>query len=346
MSVLAAVVGIAGCDRDDSVQSYQAPKDPPPLPPVQTAQASTDAPMEWKVPEGWKPLPAGGMRFAAFEVAAGNPPTELTVIPVSPAPLLANVNRWRGQLGLPDMAEADLPKVVTRITIDGVPAELVDLTAPGKRLLGAFFVQGGRLWSFKLVGPPDVVEQQKLNFDAFIRSIHFTGGSGQEAAAPPAMSTAAAGKSESNAPAWSTPPGWEKDPPMPMRAVSFHIGSGDSRADVIVTRLGKESMGTFIDNVNRWRGQVGLPPVSDPSSAPPQQTTVGGNAAALFDFTGPEGATADTPGAKRLIVVISPQAEDFWFFKIQGPAKVVSEQKAAFDSFLQSFRFTGTPNIK
>jgi hypothetical protein len=343
MTVLVAVVGIAGCDRDDTVQTYQAPKDPPPLPPVQTAQANTGG-EPWEVPAGWKPLPAGGMRFAAYEVAPGNPPTELTVIPVSPAPLLANVNRWRGQLGLPEMAEADLPKVVTRVTIEGVPADLVDLNAPGKRLLGAFYLQGGRLWSFKMFGPPDVVEQQKANFDAFIRSIHFTAGDAQPAPSP--LPSAAAGNSKSDSPSWTPPPGWEKDPPMPMRAVSFHIGSGDSRADVIVTRLGKDSMGAFIDNVNRWRGQVGLPPVTDSSASPPQQTSVGGNAAASFDFTGPEGATADTPGAKRLIVVISPQAEDFWFFKIQGPAKVVTEQKAAFDSFLRTFRFTGTPNIK
>src|SRR5688500_3711991 len=78
---------VAGCERHDEVRAYAAPKDPPAGP----KPAPPSAPITWTVPSGWKELPAGQMRYAAFAVSQEHPEAVLTVIPLPPSPLLANV---------------------------------------------------------------------------------------------------------------------------------------------------------------------------------------------------------------------------------------------------------------
>ena len=45
--------------------------------------------------------------------------------------------------------------------------------------------------------------------------------------------------------------------------IAFDMGEGDKKAQLIVTRFNQNSTGSFLDNVNRWRNQIGLPPVAD-----------------------------------------------------------------------------------
>jgi hypothetical protein len=78
----------AGCDRDETVRVYPAPKDPPP-------PAQPPPPISWTVPPGWKQLPAAQMRYAAYAVSEEHPDVVLTVVPLPPSDLLANVNRDR-----------------------------------------------------------------------------------------------------------------------------------------------------------------------------------------------------------------------------------------------------------
>lgn len=68
----------------------------------------------WKVPDNWKERGGSGMRFATIFVDPQNPKLELTVIPLpsggddEPEQILANVNRWRGQVGLRPRTQANL----------------------------------------------------------------------------------------------------------------------------------------------------------------------------------------------------------------------------------------------
>src|SRR5215217_4524033 len=113
-----------GCDQQEQISFYDAPKDPPPATaPVMPAMAMADAanphagiagapggpggpgggdvdphamgPLTWTVPQGWQQKPASEMRFATFQVN-DNPPVEMTVIPLGGGPagdVQANVNR-------------------------------------------------------------------------------------------------------------------------------------------------------------------------------------------------------------------------------------------------------------
>src|SRR5882724_7937358 len=99
--VICFVVELTGCNRDEGIVSYQAPKDQPKTQSAQTADGGGDSGARWSAPAGWKELPAQGMRVAAFE-APDDPSMQLTVVPLGPGlPLLANVNRWEKQIGLP-----------------------------------------------------------------------------------------------------------------------------------------------------------------------------------------------------------------------------------------------------
>ena len=68
----------------------------------------------WELPEGWTDGGERTMRFATLLMNAETPPLEMSISNLGPGQeRLANVNRWRGQLGLkPTTAgELNLPSV-------------------------------------------------------------------------------------------------------------------------------------------------------------------------------------------------------------------------------------------
>ena len=93
--------------------------------------------------------------------------------------MLANVNRWRGQLGLNALEQAELDKQVSAFSASGSQASLVDFTGTnartGKptRLVGVVLPSGGQTWFYKLMGDESVVSQQKEAFIQFIQSAKY-----------------------------------------------------------------------------------------------------------------------------------------------------------------------------
>jgi hypothetical protein len=75
---------------------------------------------------------------------------------------------------------------------------------------------------------------------------------------------------------------------------------------------------------------VELAAITDKDPQASQDIKIGGDDAMLFDLAG---------SSKRLMVAVTPQGEDFWYFKIIGSSDAVQQQKAAFEQFLQSVQF-------
>ena len=152
---------------------------PAPVPtPASSAPVST-ASSQWKTPADWKNVPPGPMQDAKFSVpnqGAAKGDVTISVFPNSTGGTLANVNRWRGQLSLPDAEEADLARLVT--PLDGkIPgAMLVDLngksskTGQPARLIGAIVPRDGQWFFYKLLGDPDAVAPQRDAFIAFAKA--------------------------------------------------------------------------------------------------------------------------------------------------------------------------------
>ncbi|MEJ1972355.1 MAG: hypothetical protein WDM96_07805 [Lacunisphaera sp.] len=78
-------------------------------------------------------------------------------------------------------------------------------------------------------------------------------------AAAPEMTVAARPVSELT---WSAPSAWKAKPPSSMRRGSFDVGEGTGPlADLAITAF-PGNVGGDLANVNRWRGQLDLPPIT------------------------------------------------------------------------------------
>jgi hypothetical protein len=156
---------------------------------------------------------------------------------------------------------------------------------------------------------------------------------------PPAMPPGGAAPSSGVQLTYQVPEGWVQDEPKPMRVVSFRAGPANLQTEVVVSVLPAHGAGSYLDNVNRWRIQVGLPPIRQADPQPSQPMKIGGENATVFDFVG----TGDKQRAKRMIVAWVPKNNDWWFFKLIGTDAAVGEQQAAFDNYLKSVKFIPVP---
>jgi hypothetical protein len=128
-------------------------------------------------PEGWQALPAGQMQVAKFGVTTkdgAKAEVSISVFPSDTGGTLANVNRWRRQLGLGDVDEAGLQECVTPLegaSIAGAPgAILADLTHENRRMLGAIVPRDGRWWFYKMMGDAAAVNAERENFVHFVKT--------------------------------------------------------------------------------------------------------------------------------------------------------------------------------
>jgi hypothetical protein len=137
---------------------------------------------------------------------------------------------------------------------------------------------------------------------------------------------------------WKTlPSGWQEAPPGQMRVAAFRIqGKDGKQADLGVIPL-PGLMGHDLENVNRWRGTVGLQPVTEAELAKLAQTVeIAGQPGQLYDQAG------ENPGSgekTRVLVAVSRHDGVAWFFKLNGDDELVSQQKPAFIDFLKSVSF-------
>jgi hypothetical protein len=135
--------------------------------------AETTSKANWTVPGQWKELPAGQMQLAKFAVTQrGSAKAEVSVsiFPNDTGGTLANVNRWRQQIGLPVLKDGELSSVASPLDPSAPGAILVDMKSDSKQLLGAIVPRDGRYWFYKLMGDAEAVAPEKESFVAFVKS--------------------------------------------------------------------------------------------------------------------------------------------------------------------------------
>ncbi len=149
--------------------SYDAGAEPPAGAAAVPTPPTDDGKPAWKVPADWKEQPAGQMQTAKFSVP-GKADVTVAAFPGDVGGVLANVNRWRGQLGLPPAAAADLPKLVTPLDLGGANGMLVDMTNQDRRMVAVIVPRAGQTWFFKLLGDEPAVAKAKDSFVQFVKS--------------------------------------------------------------------------------------------------------------------------------------------------------------------------------
>jgi hypothetical protein len=185
-------------------------------------------------------------------------------------------------------------------------------------------------WYFKLTAPSAKLrEKGAAVFTQFLSTVRIGG----EDAAPTPPPAPTMPKIQVVA-----PEGWEEGTPGSMRVASFSIkGADGASADVSVIPLPGNS-GSVLDNVNRWRGQIQLPPLTS-ADDPELGTTMEGKAGQLI-VTHMVSESAVIEGKKAAISAAILKANGItWFFKMTGEAALVTAQREAFEEFVRSATF-------
>lgn len=133
--------------------------------------------LKWQAPADWKPKPATSVRKGSFSVSRDGAEADLsiTAFPGDVGGLSANVNRWRGQVGLEPIDDSEIGKFTEGLDANGLHFTLVDFAgaqaSSQQRILAAFAPWQGGTWFFKLTGPAALVEGEKPAFVAFLRTV-------------------------------------------------------------------------------------------------------------------------------------------------------------------------------
>jgi hypothetical protein len=129
---------------------------------------------------------------------------------------------------------------------------------------------------------------------------------------------------------WEIPQGWQQVPPSSMRYASFSAAADNDKIDISIVTFPGEG-GSDADNVNRWRQQLQLPPMS-PASIATQVSPLQSEGATF--------ATTDIAGpSARTLAAWTRRDGRVWFFKATGPNAAVEKEKPNFVKFIQSVRF-------
>ena len=127
---------------------------------------------------------------------------------------------------------------------------------------------------------------------------------------------------------WTVPGGWKPLAAGQMQLARFSVPDrGDAHAEVSVSVFTSETGGA-LSNVNRWRGQIGLSPISEDElsrqATPLDPTTPG---AILVDLSN---------GGRQLVAAIVPRGGQWYFYKLLGDAAAVAPEIDAFAAFARS----------
>lgn len=328
--------------------------------------------MAWTTPSGWTEVAPNSMRNPNFVVNGAEGDAEIqcyvTELAGDGGGINANVNRWRGQVGLEPLAEAELA-ALERITVLDTPAVYVEFEGvyggmggqagkPNTVLAGALLELDDKAIFIKMVGPADAVRDQRSNLREFMRSMHLHAGashasaasgasaSGQSASgasggagalAPGAVSPHGALPPQGEKIIWDAPDGWDLSPARPMRLVSYQSGASGETECYITVLTGQA--GGVAANLNRWRGQLGQASLSEGEIDALPKIDLLGSPTPLLDvsgsFRGMGGAAKDNYA--MLAVAYSASSQSI-FVKMIGPADEVQAERENFEAFCNSIR--------
>lgn len=147
-------------------------------PPATQSMANTPVPvgsgeLKHTPPEGWADLPGSAMRKASLSTPDGATITAFVFPATAPAMAdpLANVNRWRGEVGLAPTTAEKLAESSEKIQLAGSEGTYVELVGPTETTLAAMLPQGSQVWFFKLRGPNVAADAQRDAFKQWLASI-------------------------------------------------------------------------------------------------------------------------------------------------------------------------------
>jgi hypothetical protein len=336
--LLLAAFCLAGCWRNE-IKVYTVPKEPPaataamgsPAGGAQPEGAAASAPqLRWKTPDGWQEGAPSEFRVASFRIkGTGGKDVDVSVIPLpgGAGGDFSNVNRWRSQVGLEPVGDAEFQKLGEPVEIAGQSATLYDQAGDSLHILAAVQRRGEMAWFFKMTGDPELVAQQKPKFVEFLQSVRFLEAEPAMPAGHPdvgAMPVTQATGPAAGTPQWNVPADWAAAAAGQFLAAKFTSAGGKAAVNISTS---PGDGGGLAANVNRWRKQLGLGELSA-NELTKSVTTAG--SISMVEMTGEKAG---------LVGAIVTQPSQTWFYKLMGDPAVVAAQKDAFRKFVEEAKY-------
>lgn len=179
----------AGCGREEPA-TYEVPKEetatPAPTMSMGGAEADNEAVIqahtammesqqqssfEAELPEGWTEKPASGMRMASY--AIGETAVDFYLISLTMGDVPSNVNRWRGQVGLPAATVEEIARDVDTFEVDGHGAHYIEIynEEGGNGIIAAIVDLSPNYWYFTAKGTVDELQAHAGDIRTFVESI-------------------------------------------------------------------------------------------------------------------------------------------------------------------------------
>ncbi len=316
-----------------------APGDPP----MATTEGSE---VTWGTPPNGTAVDPGSVRKGSFTIP-GDDGTELdlsiTAFPGDVGGIIANVNRWRGQLGLPELTATEMtPEIVTIGDGEGDLGMMVFDMAGGDApdspaTSAAILPMSDNTWFFKLSGTSAAVSGYRGSFITFLKTVDAAGSLATGTESPDIPEHAM--MDPEDAPPlppfeFTAPRSWLAAPPSAMRAASLVATSENGATiDIAVIPI-PGSMGTDLENVNRWRQQLQLDPVEETQLAEQSSTIDGKMGSILYIEIVSDELLIGGAHKAAIFAAIAKGPEHTWFFKMSGDAVLAAEHRDNFKEFI------------
>ncbi|MCD6049436.1 MAG: hypothetical protein K0Q55_839 [Verrucomicrobia bacterium] len=276
-------------------------------------------------------VPQNQVSVANFNIVGEN--GQKANVSIAPLPPLANretevVNMWRQQMGLAEISKEETDKLMSEVEVAGKKGKLFDLASAGsategvQRIVTAMQHESDASWFYKISGDDKLVAKEKAKFIEFIKSVKFgASAAGTTASVSAPVPTGSGGD-------WQLPSGWKVVAPGAMQTAKYQVtGEKDATGEVTVSVFPSDTGGNLA-NVNRWLGQVKLPPVDEAGLAKMMQP---------LDPANPKAVLVDMDNkGDRMLGAIVPRGGQWFFYKFRGNTALVEANKAAFIAFAKA----------
>ncbi len=291
------------------------------------------------LPDGWTEEPSTQFRLINLMAPGG---VQCWVSTAGGA-LLANLNRWRGQLSQAAMSQAEVD-ALPRKDLLGVPAIYVEIEGdssggmgqdpiPGAKMLGLVSDMGnGNSLFVKMLGKAEAVDAAKPGFEQLRETLR-PGPMADDSGAAGNVGTPPAAPGNGASPiAWEAPATWNQIETRNMTLVTFRA-TANPETECWVSHWPGE-VGGLQANVARWRRQMGLGPLSPVQvAALPKLEVLGGEGVIVeaIPEDDPDGSVVSALLA--LSVFVDGRST---FVKMIGPKDQIESERENFMNFCKS----------
>ncbi len=316
-------VGLIGCREQESVRRFSVPKPPAP--------AATDGMLV-----AWAESSARVWFFKMTGAASQVESQREAFLQLIRSLQFGEEEtpRWELPAGWAQLPSSGMRFATLRTGPDDGSLEVSVISLPAPQEL----LPNVNRWRQQLQMPPAGADEfaesvQRLSVDGrSIQIVELAGRLDPAAQVPPMMAESRpASPSRPTELKFDVPEQWTQLPAAAMQTAAFSISDGDATANVSVTRLGGTGGGPLM-NINRWRGQIGLPPVGELTELGDSVSSVkiANSAVQLVRLVGDEQA---------ITAAIIPQPTETWFVKLMGDPALVAQEDNRLQQFLSGVRF-------